>query len=314
MIPSRFALALSLLLVSGAARCLAEGPAAPTADAPWMQVELVAFRHMGQSGSAEKWPQNPALAYPPQLEFLLQPGTPEYAAALEAREFDRALQAEAGSAAVAVAPEELARVLLSGTDTALAAAAARIANAPGYKLLAHIAWREPRLAEGTTERVLVTGGASTGDHRELEGSIAITRSHFLHIDADLWLNDFLPAGADPGPQGVDLPPIPQPRAPQKTPAPAGEQADATMALPGALTDADAGLAAGESSEPIMIAPVRAARSVALHASRRLAPGEVHYIDHPLLGLILSIRPYDPAQPSGTAANEPAPALPAQSKP
>ena len=99
MIPSRFALALSLLLVSGAARCLAEGPAAPAADAPWMQVELVAFRHMGQSGSAEKWPQNPTLAYPPQLEFLLQPGTPEYAAALEAREFDRALQAEAGSAA-----------------------------------------------------------------------------------------------------------------------------------------------------------------------------------------------------------------------
>ena len=314
MTASRFALALSLLLAGGAARCLAEVAAAPTSDAPWMQVELIAFRHIEPASSAEKWPPNPALAYPPQLEFLLQPGTPEYAAALEAREFDRALQADAGSAAAAAPPEELARVLLLGIDTTLAAAAERIANAPGYKLLAHIAWREPRLAEGTTERVLVTGGASTGDHRELEGSVAITRSHFLHLDAALWLNDFLPAGADPGPQGVDLPPIPQPRAPQKTPAPAGEQADATMALPGALTDADAGLAAGESSEPIMIAPIRAARTVVLHASRRLAPSEVHYIDHPLLGLILSIRPYNPAQPADQVADDPAPAFPAQPTP
>ena len=313
MTPSRFALALSLLLVGGAGRCLAEGPAAPATDAPWMQVELIAFRHIGPESSAEKWPQKPAVAYPPQLEFLLQPGTPEHAAALEAREFDRALQAEAGSATAAAPPEELARVLLSGNETTLAATAERIANAPGYKLLAHIAWREPRLAEGAAERVLVTGGASTGDHRELEGSVTISRSHFLHIDADLWLNDFLPAGADPGPEGVDLPVIPQPLAPQKTPA-VDELADATVPPTEALTETGAGLAASESGAPIMIAPSRAARTVVLHASRRLAPGEVHYIDHPLLGLILSIRPYDPAQPTVPAANAPAPALPAQPGP
>lgn len=280
---------------------LAQPAPASASDAPWVQIEVVAFRHTTADASGEKWPAAPVLSYPAPLRFLLEPGSPEHTAAVEAREFERALQAEAGSAAPATpadgapVPVELPGVLLAAPETVLADAAARIANAPGYRLLAHLAWREPVLAEGGNEHVLVTGGTSAGDHRELEGSIAIARSRFLHVDARVWLNDFPEPGETPGPDAVDLPPLPKPPLPQPVTAAAPE-------LTGAhVTGADA-----PPEEPVVaVEPVRAKRTVQLSASRRLSLGEVHYIDHPLFGLIVTVRPWNPA----AAVDAVAPAAP-----
>ncbi len=279
---------LLLLLACQTLPIRAQTTGTPGAEAPWIQVELIAFRHRGTDADTEKWPAKPALSYPPQLRFLLEPGSPELAAALEAREFEHALQAEAGSAAPSAgnaAPEELPGVLLPGQDSFLADAAARIAHAPGYTLLAHVAWREPRLAEGTTENVLLTGGGSAGDHRELEGFVSIVQSRFLHVETRLWLNDFTAPGKAPGPDAMELPPIPRPVLPQPQ-------------TPDTLSPAEEDAAA---VEPVVtVEPVRAERTVLLQASRRIALGEVHYLDHPLLGLIVAVRSYDPAA-AATAA-------------
>ena len=61
-------------------------------------------------------------------------------------------------------------------------------------------------------------------------------------------------------------------------------------------------AAPAAEDPISVEPARALRSVLLEASRRIAPGEVHYIDHPLFGAVLKVEPWDP-----DAAANPAPA-------
>lgn len=289
---------LCLLWLAVAAARAQVAPSVPP-EPRWMQVELVAFRHIGADEGGEKWPAAPALSYPAPLRFLLEPGSPAHTAALEARDFERALQAEAGSAAPP-APgtpqpvqesDELPGVLLSGPDTVLADAAARIAAAPGYAVLAHLAWREPRLAEGSSEQVLVTGGATVGDHRELEGSIAITQSRFLHLDTRLWLNDFPSPDEQPGADAVPLPPIPQPVLPQ---APAQGAGASTPAGPEDAASAPPGEALPPTVGPVVSAePVRAKRTVLLTASRRIANGEVHYIDHPLLGLLVTVRPWDP---------------------
>ena len=299
-------LCLLLSLWAGGTTAQAQPPQIPAAEAPWAQVEVVVFRHTEADAPGETWPTAPALSYPPALRFLLEPGSPEHTAALEAREFERALQAEAGSAAPAApgvqapAPDELPGVLLSGQDTVLADAAARIANAPGYRLLAHLAWREPRLAEGASESVLVTGGASAGDHRELEGSVTITRSRFLHVDARLWLNTFPAAGEAPGPDAVDLPPVPKPLLPQ---APAAMQAESSMST-------EAAQEAVPAEPAVVVEPVRATQTVLLTASRKIAPGEVHYLDHPLLGVLVTVRPWDPAKPVSPEGDAPQVTLPA----
>jgi hypothetical protein len=302
-------LCLLLSLWAGGTAAQTQTPQPPAADAPWVQVEVIVFRHMEPDSPGEAWPTAPALSYPPALRFLLEPGSPEHTAALEAREFERALQAEAGSAAPAApaapagqvpAPDELPGVLLAGQDTVLADAAARIANAPGYRLLAHLAWREPRLAEGARESTLVTGGASAGEHHELEGSITITRSRFLHIDARLWLNAFPAAGESPGPNAVDLPPVPKPLLPKP---PAALQAESGMSTEAVQDPVPA--------EPaVVVEPVRATQTVLLTASRKIAPGEVHYLDHPLLGVLVTVRPWDPAAPVSPEGSAPPVTLPA----
>ena len=311
---------LFLLCCGVAGPALSQSAATPDVETPWVQVEVIAFRHMGSGGTDEKWPASPALSYPPDLRFLLEPGSPEHIAALEAREFERALQAEAGSAAPVAsatpqttpqAPDELPGVLLQGPETVLAEAAARIANAPGYRLLAHLAWREPRIGEGSSKHVLVTGGASQGEHRELEGSIAITRSRFLHLDAQLWLNDFAQPGELPGEDAVDLPPLPKPVVPRPP--------QAMPEAPGLVPEE--GVEPVSAEMPVSVEPLRARRTVLLRANRRIALGEVHYLDHPLLGLIVTVRPWDPAKPvapldEAPTGNSPAgmPAAPATPPP
>ena len=51
----------------------------------------------------------------------------------------------------------------------------------------------------------------------------------------------------------------------------------------------------------------------LTQTRRMRSGELHYLDHPLFGLLVQVRPYElpvePAQPQGEAAS-PTPPEPA----
>jgi hypothetical protein len=65
-----------------------------------------------------------------------------------------------------------------------------------------------------------------------------------------------------------------------------------------------------AEDSISVEPARALRSVLLEASRRVAPGEVHYIDHPLFGAVLKVEPWDP-DAAANPAPVPAPAPGAQ---
>jgi hypothetical protein len=275
---------------------------APVVEAPWLQMEVVVFRHLDTALAAdERWPAKPELGYPPDLGYLIDPGSPAHAAALAERELAAALAAEdatPGSAvSVASAPGELPRLRLGGSDLLLADAAARIAGSRQYRLLAHHAWRQPVPTPAHAEHVLVTGGAGTGDHFELEGFLTLTRSRFWHVETRLWLNDFPAPGDAPGDAAVVLPAVPHPPLPTIS----------TNAAPAPGVDEASGLDSGiatSAAQTIAVEPARPLRTVVLQAARRMNPGELHYLDHPLFGVLLMIRPYDPNAPLAT---EPAPA-------
>jgi Peptidoglycan-binding protein, CsiV len=277
-------------------------PAPAAAMAPWIQVELIVFRNLDTSTAGdEQWPAKPALGYPEPLHFLRE----------------AAPAAPPGSAPTGATPAAsgtlppLAFARLPREQSLLRDAAARIGNSPNYRLLAQLAWRQPAPAAGTTEHVVVTGGTAHGEHRELEGYVSLSRTNFTHVATHLWLNDFdYPAAggsgtSGTGAEGVTLPPVPQP------PVAAAADPFAPAALP---LEASAGAAPGaaapermaaEGAPPgITVEPARATRSVLLSASRRVAPGEVHYIDHPLFGAILKIEPWDPDAASSPGADAP----------
>lgn len=317
MIRTRLLAKAALLALMGqglAATAWAQAPGGPAQEPPWVQYELIAFRPVEPLPSDETWPAEPLPDYPPQIGFLLEAGTPAHEAALRAREFEQSLQAEAGTAAAPVdaLTEELPRLRLAGADTLLAAAAERIGNAREYRLLGHYAWRQPLPAPGQAEHLLITGGATSGGHFELEGYLTLSRSRFLHVEATLWLSDLLPPGAPPDDGAVVLPALPEPQLPAETPALAA-QGTPSLDSPASEAPGLEGLPAVADPQAPAVEPQRALISTLLRANRRLAGNSIHYVDHPRLGLILTARPWDPAAPP-LAAEEPAPPEPAQASP
>ncbi len=268
-------------LVADPADTTAPAPAGPevAAPAPWVQVEVIVFRHLDTSSAGnERWPEDPVLSYPEPLFAFDDPSAGATAAPVV-------------SLPDASAPTEPVPFrLLDASQQLLVDAAARIGESPNYRLLRHLAWRQPA-PDGSVTHLLLTGGAQHGEHHELEGSLTIGGSDAVEATLGLWLNDFAPPQVVEGkpPTGVVLPAVPLTGTPHNSPA-------------------DASLAFAPLEPAITIEPARAARSVTLNGSRRLAPGELHYLDHPLFGVLLSAIPFDPAA-QGAASAEPTPAAP-----
>lgn len=328
-------------------------PEEEVVTAPWVQVECIVFRQLDESGAGdEHWPESPALGYPAGLHFLRTPAedaawqSAEAAVAAALQPADVAPFTDVAAAATApatgdaatpagdaLAPPEPPRpfVLLTEEQRTLLDAARRLAGSAQLRVLRYAAWRQPITPLGGADRVLLTGGQPVADHFELEGSLAIERTRFLHVSTRLWLNDFAAASGAATPAGVELPPVPQP-----PPLPLPPQPEASGLQPGLIGDA-AGMAppadpaaaampaedaTGEATAAATLAPeppppLRAQRTVSLELARRVRLGELHYFDHPLFGVLIRIQPWDPAQPAlpppdGSTPAQPgmAPAAPA----
>ena len=60
----------------------------------------------------------------------------------------------------------------------------------GYQVLFHQAWRQPGIGSAQAPWVLVRAGERYGSHFELEGSLRLVLSNYLHLETDLWLTSF----------------------------------------------------------------------------------------------------------------------------
>jgi hypothetical protein len=138
----------------------------------------------------------------------------------------------------------------------LAAEAERLARR--YPVLLHGRWLQPVPERDAPEPLLVQAGPRYGDVHALEGTFHVTLGRFLHFRADLLYREPL-LGAAP----------------------------VSRALPPA--QADAARDAGPLAVPAISPPQRAG-FMQLRESRRLRSGELHYLDHPKLGILVRIDP------------------------
>ena len=244
---------------------------------------------------------------------------------------------------------------------------------PGYELLWHQAWKQPMVSEEDAFWILIEGGDNLFDRHELEGSLRIHLSRFLHVTADLWLTDFgLPEGLDgiysqsqlPSPANsfeacsqlrfqsiyidpeAETPPAP-PELPAGTRLPAwwtppydcllpreqlGGPAPLFMAMnpeaeaevvsieyqstDGLMQRADnmpLPLISSAELKPLLPAPQTSIefnqsqpvrQIVSVQMNRRMRSGEYHFIDHPLMGMLVRILPVEQPEPL-PIAQEPA---------
>ncbi len=206
----------------------------------WFRVELLAFAYQDSAASAEEsWPTHPPLYYPASLVRLSSPEIAEMrrvlpliAGADRGRKaiprttlsadmpLDHAwvmpLPAAQGMVRWGDREEVLAETPILGVGLpfvlrpphSLDRLSRRIAQAEGYRVLFRGTWHQPIEENEAATHILVRGGDVYGRHRELEGSIAIYRKRFVHVDTNLWFSSFVPTVEAP-PESPQLPPPPQ---------------------------------------------------------------------------------------------------------
>lgn len=147
--------------------------------------------------------------------------------------------------------------LLPAGERTLNPQASVLAKSGGYNLLYHQAWRQT--IHGRKTNLLITGGKTFNGHQELEGSISLSVGQYLKLQTNLWLTQFAPAGTSVAETWPELPAIP-------------------------------GFEAAANTQEYLVK-----RVIKLSQQRSMRSNEIHYIDHPLMGVIIKIFPYDVGQ-------------------
>jgi hypothetical protein len=280
-----------LIIALLAASCIGRAAASD-----WYQIEMIVFAHSDSaSESEESWPEDVALSYPSRLKILFDPISlpsdidtsinttlevdvpnlmelpaielPSDTAALQFEENTTSETNDIPSASQdepVLSPQPLAFQRLDDNYKQLSAAYQHLRRIDRYRPLFHEVWQQPLESRRQSPSVLITGGEQFGAHHELEGSIKIAVERYLHIDTDLWLHSFLP---NFGQQSTY-------RVPELPTAGFEDNVDSNFSPFSLIVD-----------EPYSVS-----RTVTLRQSRRMRSGEIHYLDHPLMGIIVLVTP------------------------
>lgn len=263
------------------------------ADNRWYRVELMVFNHSGGQ-FAEKWEATPVLSYPEAVRFLRQPGQEQ--AVLDAQPTGTATDDTAPAVASdgLTAPQDNAApssapllpepfVLLGSSEQEFRGKAAYMQRSGRYRILFHETWLQPVTSRSEALPIVLDQSGDTGQWPELQGSIQLYLSRYLHLETNLWLNtsgDYFPGSwrMPPPPLGPSSAAAePQESAPDIRAEYSGEVAEPWDAI---ATETQ------ETLEPIY--PFR--HAILLQQKRRMRSSEVHYLDHPVLGVVVKLTP------------------------
>lgn len=269
-------LLLLLLVVSGSASAAQEAPR-------WYDVEVILFAQKSQSyRDSEVWPVDYTL---PDIE--------------NAKEL---VQLPAGRELPA---KPMAFRQLTPDELKLSDDAERIDKASDLDLLAHFGWRQPGLSDDQAVAVKVSIPARQDESKdtaptegtlasqppalpELEGTLKLILSRYLHIDADLLYREPLKAEdvQQVAAEDTPVPTMGEVEDSNQTKLPAQQQDLFMLAEQGGLSE----------DQPHY-------RVYRMQQSRRMRSGELHYLDHPVFGLAVMVTPYEP--PAKSPATAPA---------
>ncbi len=229
----------------------------------WYQIEIAVFAHEPADIDAQFWD----LALKAKLpEGAIQLGTfsqpqPDSTSAPITPAADGKTNRPPGSPVALILRPDLASSLNNLN---------RLSLARGYRLLVHQRWLQQLPADSEQPSIRIQGGALLDEtvfpdeQFELDGSIMLTRARYLHINTDLYLTLAPPPNWKPAN-----------RAPKAV-------LDALASVPPSLQSP-----APEARPPEWL-------TVNLQQKRRMRSNELHYLDHPLFGMLINITPYAPA--------------------
>ena len=246
------------------------------------QVELLVFSRPAGAG-AEYWDPMPELAYPTRSRFLIYPGE-ERATPSATAIPDRSTPAQEAPMAGPVQATAFATV--ASDQRQLSGTAAAMQRSGRYRILFHEAWIQPMSGKTQALPIVLDRSGDGIPWPELQGSIKLYLSRYFYLETNLWLNtqgEYLQ-----GNWRMPAPPLaPMSGARQDT---AMQQANQFGAAPAMPTPTGAEQLVEETEVLESNYPYR--HAVLLNQTRRMGSGQVVYIDHPLLGVLIKITPLD----------------------
>ena len=257
----------------------------------WFRVELLVFSQE-TAPTTEQWEAIPGLSYPDVARFLIEPqrvrankaefggdGTlDQYGRQIVTKTQDTGDAVSAGAATGLPTPF----VTLPAAQREFRGKAAYMQRSGRYRTLFHETWAQPVVDEASTLPIVLDRSGDTGQWPTLQGSITLHLARYLHVATNLWLNtsgDYLP-----GEWQMPAPPLGPPSVIIDG-QPAAAQRSVNL-QPSSPAQAQEGLLALEEAGPVY--PYR--HAVLLKQKRRMRSNEVHYIDHPLLGVVIKLTP------------------------
>lgn len=149
----------------------------------------------------------------------------------------------------------------------------RLESGGEHQVLWHRVWRQPLKARAQTSSLQIQGGNEFGDHYQLEGSVRFSgQSGEANVDINVWLSSFLDV---PGATGEEWR---LPEMPVLTPA---------VVEPTTPAFGNTTLAAAVPAD--LWYPSKIWQ---LNQTRELGPNTLYYLDHPAMGVLVEIRPYE----------------------
>lgn len=233
----------------------------------WFQIEILIFTQSDQQNQQETWPTNIALAYPPNWKQL--------------ESFDPETQMEQHpDPALFLATEPY--YSLPSEERLLNNNLRDLENSPRNRVLYHQAWRQQVWGIDEAPSLLIQGGQQYGNHYELEGSINLSVARYLHLKTNLWFTEF---ENNFGQEANDYPPLPE--------LPSLTQETLEQDLLGETQSPwDRIEITASEYEKILDEPYVSRRIITMKQKRRMRSKEIHYVDHPVIGMIVYIVPYE----------------------
>lgn len=249
----------------------------------WYQVEMIVLARKDDTGQ-EHWPSNIKLRYPGDWVELKDPNATTNGT-------DNSGTDSAATSTVDLTKE--AFYILPASERQLNAQVQKLQRSPRFEVLFHNAWRQIITNKKASKAILINGGQTFGKHQTLEGSIRLSVATYLELQTNLWFAQFdVNVGQEITQPWPEIPLRPNYAATTTT----NLSLDSELELDQALASENAQWSNGNFDPNAPTAETEnfvTKKIILLQQERDMRSSEVHYIDHPVLNVIIQVTPYPP---------------------
>ncbi|GAB1257015.1 hypothetical protein NBRC116494_15170 [Aurantivibrio plasticivorans] len=300
---------LTLPLFVGGLSCSVNAQESEASDVTWYTVELILFRQGGNPDhTVEQWRNDIRMSYPLEWRSLIpQSLAPEPLVSdeeIQSLSDDSAMSLAASngdnnpasepvlnneddgvendSPALIIGDDPL--ILLAPEELQLSEQVEKIQRNNHYRVLFHGGWHHPFVEREKERGIIISAGDRFDHHHELEGSIELKLQRYLHLTTNLWLTQFATNFGEES----EWPELPWP--------PNRQRPIQDLSTNNWFTGGFNQSFNNEIQFDSLVEKSYVVKNIApVEVTRRMRSNELHYIDHPLVGILVQFTPYDPLE-------------------